>query len=229
MPRNRNRISILRAAAMCALFATPLYREGEGDKGAGGADDKKEPPKKEEPKKIELTAEELDAKIQAAVADRDKAHEKKLADDKAKADEEAARKRGEFEGIAKTEQTKREAAEFELKKRDVKDAVAEYLRANHKEYAASGVEKYIMPQVEFDAKTPQDDIAKRVKSAADQYVKDNPRAVGKGPTPPPGRSGGAPGTSEKKQTPENLRGNGSADAIDSYLNRTYKGPVTRNN
>lgn len=180
---SRRTRSILARAA-----AGALYHAAEDDKGGAGGDDKKpdakpdaKKPDAPAPKKVELTEDELNERIESAK----KSERDALAEKQKKADEDRQRKedeeKGNFKKLADEEKSKREEAErereqmkLELKKRDVQEDIRAYLKDKHSDYI--GAEKWILPHIEFDAATAKEDITKRVKAAADQYVADNPRS-----------------------------------------------------
>jgi hypothetical protein len=149
------------------------------------ADKPNEKPAEEKP--AEKSAEQPAAPavdVKAMIADERRKWEAEAAEEKRKEKEAADRKKAEDDGrweeLADTERKKREAAETEAanlrlltRRSDVRDSIRDYLAEHHKEYV--GVEKYILPLIDFDLKTDPAEIAKRVKAAADQYVKDNPR------------------------------------------------------
>lgn len=215
----RSRSVLARAAAGV------LYRAGEGDdKAKGGADakadaDNGDKTKADAPAKIELTEDELQARINAALT---KEREKRAKDD-AKAKEDADRKKaeqdGEFQKLAADAQAKREAAERERdaarldkRKLEVKDRLRDYLAEKHPAYATAA--KWVMPAVEFDLTTDDKDIDKRIAAAADAYVKDNPRASGTGGGAP-GRTGAGnrAGEGEQKKKPDDTNNRERAYSI----------------
>lgn len=160
---------------------------------AGDEPDKKGKKKKsadDEPKKLELTEAELQEKIEKALAKQKAQFDKEQADTKAKADEDAKKKQGEYQQLYESEVAKGKEKdakvgdlELQLKARDVESKLMSHLAENHKDYI--GVVRYIKPLINFDLTTPEDDLQKRIKTAVDQYVKDNPRnAAGSVSLPP---------------------------------------------
>lgn len=140
-----------------------------------------------EPKKIELTEEELQARIEAAVKkERDRAAAA-AEEERKKREAEAARKAGEFEKLynaeveaRKAEQQAREQAELRARRAEVYNRLASYLSEKHPEYTAAA--KYMQPLLEITADTSDDDVEKQIKTVVEQYVKDNPRAKSVGTT-----------------------------------------------
>ncbi len=199
MPRStRHALALAAQSAIPAYFYAPDPAADDTAKG-GAAADKTKGDKADQPKKIELTEDELNAKITAA-AEAAANRERDAAAKKAKAEKDAeeekrAKEQGEFKTLAEKADEKRQAAERErdaarLDKRrlEVKDRLRDYLAEKHPAYVA--VAKYITPLIEFDLTTDEKDIDKRISAAADSYVKDNPRQTG---------AGGAPGAIGKGQ------------------------------
>lgn len=144
---------------------------------------------------VTLSEAELNERIAAATeraakAEREKAQQERDAE-KAKAEEAAKKAKGDLQGllddqVKKTNEGEAKIAELQLlvKRGDVERTLRDYITENNADYASSV--KYIMPLIAYDAKTSDEDIAKRVKTAVTQFVKDNPRAASKGaPLPPP--------------------------------------------
>jgi hypothetical protein len=164
-------------------------------------------PKPAEPEKLTLTREELKAQIDSALkAERDKTA-KEREKDKDEAERKKAEEAGEFQKLAEKERAKREEAEasaaalrVDLKRAEVRESVRDYLATNHAAYL--GTEKYIIPLIAFDGDTKPEDVAKSVKAAAEQYVKDNPRAKGGAGITADGRSG-AHGNHPPRTNPNN--------------------------
>jgi uncharacterized membrane protein len=163
------------------------------------------------PAKVEMTEEELEAIRETVRADE---RERLAAEQKQKDDEAAeklAKETGDWKKIAEAaeakraaEETKRIAAEDEktkleisVKTTEVRELVRVYLSEHHRDHVGS--EKWIMPQVAFDLKTTPKEITDRIKVAADNFVKENPRKVQPSPPPPPRGFGGGNLT----QTPSN--------------------------
>jgi hypothetical protein len=184
--RRRSAARLLSLAAVAGLglhFLDPDDKQGGG---GGGANPSAEPPKEEkkgeqQSKKLELTPEELARHVDDAVAKvrADLAAERDA--EKKRAEEEEARKRGEFEKLYQGEATRVKELEAKLaetnlraKRGDVANRLARHLAANHKDYVENDVD--ILPHVQFDADTPDDEVDKRVKAATDAFVKRTPKA-----------------------------------------------------
>lgn len=198
MPRHtRHALALATLAVPFAHFNT------EGDNGGAGGDTTKgaaaADKTKDAPKKIELTEEELTARLEAhaeakLVKEREAAAKKAQAE-KEEAERVKAEKDGEFKTLAEKDRQARERAEqerdaarLETKRLSVKDSLRDYLAEKHGAYVTAA--KWIMPAIEFDLKTDEAEIAKRIATAADEYVKDNPRQAS---------AGGAPGAIGKGQ------------------------------
>lgn len=137
------------------------------------------------------------------------------------ADLERKKKEGDLQGLLDAEKAAKAGVETEnatlklqIKRAEVKDAIRDYIAESHKEYGTSVA--YILPMVEFDAKTEPGDISRRVKSAVDKFVKDNPRAISAGAPLPSSRmksTGGAgDGTSQT---------NGHTNRISEYTKNQF--------
>jgi superfamily II DNA/RNA helicase len=167
--------------------AEPAKKSGDkkpDDAGAGGAQT--------------FTAADLEARVvervQAALRQKDEKDAAARKKEKDETDRKAAEEQGRWKELADEEAKKRAAAEADaarlkadLRRGQVKEQIREYLDGHHKGYA--GAEKWILPTVEFDAETAAEDVTKRVKAAADLYVKDNPRPSGGAGVTADGRSG----------------------------------------
>lgn len=147
-------------------------------KGKGKSKKKDEP----EPKKIELTEDELEAKIADARAAEKKKHDDAATAQKKKDDDESARQKGDVQKLYDSEtaahketQAKLDAKELESRGKDVDLKLRDYLAEKHGDYLAAA--KWIKPAIEFDIKTEDGELDKRVAKAVEAYVKDNPRAV----------------------------------------------------
>jgi|ERR1051325_754359 hypothetical protein len=142
--------------------------------GGGGGTDK--PDKKAAATKLELTPEELEAKISAAAAAAVKAAEDKHKADaekaKTDAEKEAARKQGEFKKLYddEVELRKRDVGERDEKIRqlEIEKRVSRYIGEHHKEYA--GAVDDIMPRVKIAPDAKETDIDKAIKAAVDDFV-----------------------------------------------------------
>lgn len=139
-----------------------------------------------EPEKISLTAEELSAKINSALADAQKKADDKAAKDKADAERKAAEEQGEFKKIADAEKTRADAAEAKVKASERREALRDYLTEKHPDYAS--VAKYILPLIPADVEGEA--LTKSIAQIASDYVKDNPRTQkGSVGAPPAQRQG----------------------------------------
>ncbi len=215
MRMNRFRTLALMAAiapVLGAHFYTPDDNGGGGGGGGNAADEEKKKKEQEESKKktVTLTEEELNGRIQQAAADalkraQDDASKKaqEEADKKKKEEEAEARKKAKDQNDYKTlyeseqarakEKEQNEAAlRLDLRKKDAEIKLRDHLSEKHPEYL--GVAKYIMPQVQITADMKDEELAKLVAAAAEQYVKDNPRGKGVGAAPPGTNKGKLGGT-----------------------------------
>lgn len=163
--------------------------------GGGGTPPKKKD--KPEPKKIELTAEDLEAKL-AAARDEERT---KLADERQKEKDDAARaeaeKRGEFETIAADEKNKRVAAERRAQLAEVNVQLRDHLAANHTEYLANApdIMLHVASKLDADAKTA--DIRKAIADESTAFVARTPRGrVTPPPAPLPNRQNANPTTTK---------------------------------
>lgn len=186
--RRRSAARLLSLAAIAGLgtyfnTAPDPANPPAGGGGGGGGTPPANPPQNQ-PKKLELSEDELQAKINAALD-----AERKKADDKAKKErEEAERKKaeeqGEFKTLLERETEKSTTLAAENRTLKVKLALGEHLAAKHPDYVGSA--KYILPLVPADTK--EEDLAKAVETAAVEFVKDNPRqgkpSTGAPPAPP---------------------------------------------
>lgn len=143
---------------------------------------------KQTPPPVGLTEEEVQRRIDAALADeRRKADEAKQRE-KEERERAEAEKRGEFEKVAQQEREKREKAEAERdaerltsRAKDVDLKLRDHLTEHHADYV--GAAKWIRSAITFDLKTTDAEIEKSIKSAVEQYVKDNPRKTTGGGAP----------------------------------------------
>jgi hypothetical protein len=131
--------------------------------------------------KIELDAAEYAKRLDdaKAAARAEIEEERKKERDAAAAEE--ARKKGEFEKLYQAEtgrvkelEASLAATKLEARKQAVALKLGRHLSANHKDYVENDVD--ILPHVEFDADTPDDEVDKRIKAAADAFVKRTPKA-----------------------------------------------------
>jgi hypothetical protein len=197
MPRStRHALALAARSAIPAYFYAPDPAGDDTAKG-GAADDKTkgkagDKGTADQPKKIELTEDELAARIksetEAALNKERTAAADKAKKEKEEADRKKAEEQGEFKTLADKAEEKRleaererDAAKLETRKLAVKDQLRDYLAEKHPQYASSA--RWIMPAIEFDLATDDKDIAKRIAAAADEYVKDNPRQAGPGGAP----------------------------------------------
>jgi hypothetical protein len=126
---------------------------------------------------------------------------KEYEDAKAAAEEEGAKKRGEFEKLLAKEQGEHAKTRMQLRTTRIGTILRDYLAEKHPEYVAKA--KYINPFIEADEKADDEAIAKAVQKAADAWVTDNPvapRAPG-GPAAQPTR-GSAQGGLDKEREKE---------------------------
>ncbi|HEV7299014.1 MAG TPA: hypothetical protein VGN72_06570 [Tepidisphaeraceae bacterium] len=136
-------------------------------------------------------ADDTDAKIAAAIAAErtkwEKAAADKAAADKAERDRKEAEAKGEWEKVATDERTKRESLERDLAQerhdKAVDREIAVYLADPTRKDYAGVAERYVRPTLDLQPGADQSAIAKAVKAACDQYIKDNPRPSGFGGTP----------------------------------------------
>lgn len=151
--------------------------------------------------KLTLTKDELQAQIQAALtADREK-REKAEAKAREEAERKAAEEQGKFKELADKERAEKERLAAEVRTLRVAATLRDHLAEKHPEYV--GTAKYILPLVPADA--DGDELAKAIESAAEQYVKDNPRQAKGGGAPAPlprtpNRANGS-GTHNQPRTP----------------------------
>jgi hypothetical protein len=154
------------------------------------ADENKEqqtPPPAELPKddkaakgKIELDPAEYAKRLDEAKASARAEFDKEREREKAEAEAEAAKKRGEFEKLYQGETARVKeleqslaATKLEARKKDVALRLSRHLSADHKDYLENDVD--ILPHVQFDADTTDDDLDKRIKDAAAAFVKRTPK------------------------------------------------------
>jgi hypothetical protein len=221
MSRNRRRIALALAAG-AVPFAHFLKPEGEG--GGAAAPEKKPGEKKpdDQPRKIEMTEEELDARLKShaemlLTKERDAAAKKAQAD-KDEAERIKAEKDGEFKTLAEKDRQAREkaeqerdAAKLDTRRLAVKDQLRDYLAEKHPAHATAA--KWIMPAIDFDLKTEDAEIGKRIAKAADEYVKDNPRQTGGGGAP------GSIGRGQRASEGEKPKNDEAANGKDRPLSR----------
>jgi hypothetical protein len=211
MTRNATRMIGLAAMAGLGLH----YAAAEDTvAGGGGADKKPEDKpadKKPEPKKIELTEEELAKRVADALATERKKTDDERERAKAEAAAEDARKKGEFEklyqgeaGRVKELEGQAKTLKLDLRKKDAALLLQRHLAANHKDYVENDVD--ILPHVQFDADTTDDDLAKRIKDAAKAFVDRTPKASALSGVPAGAARGKlGPGTDIPKNPPDDKR------------------------
>lgn len=163
-----------------------------------------DPPAKPDPKapppaddKVTLSRAELQQQIDAAVAERDRKAEAKAKKEREDAEAKAAAERGEWQKVAEKAQAELDRVAGELRNRDLAGRVRDYLAEHHAGYVAdpkAHPETYVLPLLAgLPADAAPEDVTKAVKTAAEQYVKDNPRA-----TPP---ASGAPAAPQRAAKP----------------------------
>lgn len=165
---------------------TREFFEGEGGGGSGGGAGGGEGGGKGGDDKVTLSKAELKKQQDDAVAAAVDQERKQQAEKDKKAKEEADRKAAEDQGKHKDLYEKEKAdrakdkadADLKLARKDADIALRDYLSEKHPAYA--GVAKYIMPLVEITPDMKEADIKKAITTAADQYVKDNPRGTAAG-------------------------------------------------
>lgn len=199
MRLNRNRRSILARAAMSALYANTDGGGGAATAAPAAAPATPAAPPAKDPKKIELTEDEIQARIDAAVKKRDDDAAKKDADAKAKAEEEEAKKRGEFEKIAATAEEKRKAAEDKAaaserraQLAEVKGQLHDHLADKHPDYVRNATDIMLHVEKKLPADAKPDDIAKLIEEEAKSFVERTPRASS---------TSGAPGGATRGKIP----------------------------
>jgi hypothetical protein len=185
-PRRRSTARMLSLAAAAGLGMYHNTDPANPGNGGGGAPPAPATPPAKDPKKIELTDDELQAKIDAAVKsqqDKADAAAKKKQDE---ADRKAAEEQGKWKELSETEQKRN--AELAAENRTLKTRIAlgDHLAAKHPEYVARA--KYILPLIPGDV--ADDGLAKAVEDAAAEFVKDNPiQAKGAAGAPAAAREG----------------------------------------
>jgi hypothetical protein len=191
---------MLRRAALSALWGMPLYHHSEGGEGGGGAQPAKKEPEQPADDKVTLTKAELEQQRKDAIAEALKAERDAQAKQRQKDEDERQRKeqeqQGQFKELADKEREKREKAEEErdglkreLRRKDVESEIRAYLRESHAGYDGSEID--ILPHIQFDLDTDAKEVTKRIKDAADAFVKRNPRNTkGASGAPLPPSSGG---------------------------------------
>jgi hypothetical protein len=195
------RRSAARMLSLAAAAGLGMYHNTDPANPQGGGGGTTSPPAKPEdkgPKKIELTDDELQAKIDAALtAERQKADaaaKRKADEDKRKADEE----QGKWKELSETEQKRN--AELAAENRTLKTRIAlgDHLASKHPDYVARA--KYILPLIPGDV--TDDGLAKAVEDAAAEFVTANPtQPKGSAGAPPAPRGGNVkPGGTQVKPT-----------------------------
>lgn len=202
MPRATNRArSLLARAAMHALYANK-EGDGAGAPPAPKPNDPPAPPKPSDPpqpKKIELTEDELNARIFAAA----EAERKRLADERQREKEEAERKKaeeqGEYQKIAKQEEEKRTAAEQKAaaaerraQLAEVNIALRDHLAGDDARRAYLNNAPDIMLHVEkaLAADAKPEDVAKLIEKETAAFIQRTGAAQGTRGTGGPGANRG---------------------------------------
>lgn len=173
MPRQTRKRALSRIhAAIQDALGHAYNADPAGAGGGGGGNPPVDPPKKpDEPKKLELTEEELQSRIKSALDDQQKKADQKAQKEREDAERKAAEEQGKFKELADKERAEKERLAAENRTLRVSSALRDHLAEKHPEYV--GTAKYILPLVPADA--DGDELAKAIESAAEQYVKDNPR------------------------------------------------------
>jgi hypothetical protein len=180
--RRRSTARAARMIGLAAMAGLGLHHLTPGG-GGGAVDDAKGEEKKPEAKgsKIELSAEEFAKKLDAAKDEALKEFEAKRAKEKEAEEAAAAQKRGEFEKLYQSEAGRVKelegtlaATRLDAKKQAVALKLQRHLSANHKDYAENDID--ILPHIQVDAETPDDEIEKRIKAATESFVKRTPKA-----------------------------------------------------
>jgi hypothetical protein len=201
----RHSLSLATFPIIAALCGQHFYApEGEGGGAGGGTaiDDKGKA--KAEAKKIELTEDELTARISAATeAAVKKAKDDAAADAKKKADADAAKlakEQGDFKKLydgevelKKVAERERDEARAAARAKDIEIALGRYLAKNHKDYVDAA--EWIRPHVKVEADADEATVEKAIKDTVDQYVKANPR------TPAPPKPGASAAVTNLKNAP----------------------------
>lgn len=185
-----------------AIQAGIGYAYNDGGEGAGGGGTKPEAKPEAKPVAVAvpvtlgLTQADLDQRIADALADQQRKADDKAAKEKGDREAEEARKRGEFETVANQEKTKREAAEARVKSLELDKALRDHLAEHKPEYAkAAGLISKIVDAGEADTD-------KAVKAAVAEYEKSLPeKPRGSAAVPATPRVNWvAPGTGETRTT-----------------------------
>jgi hypothetical protein len=138
-----------------------------------------------EPKDAKAGADDVQAKIDAAVAAERERLTKAQQDAEAERERKEAEKRGEWERIAAEEKAKRVAAEQKAAQAEHERAVDRAMDAYlsdpaRKEWSAAAKE---FAKVSVAVGADANAIAKAVKDGVDHFIKNNPRPSGSGGTP----------------------------------------------
>jgi hypothetical protein len=161
------------------------------------------PPKKPKPapeptgpKKLELSEDELQSRIDAAIEKEREKHQTAAQKEKDEADRKAAEEKGEFKTLAEKERAEREksdarAAEAERKAQllEVNLSLRDHLAAKHPEYLANAADIMLHVKDKLAADAKPADITKLIEAEAKAFVERTPR--GKVAPPPPAPSGRA--------------------------------------
>jgi hypothetical protein len=176
---NRNRSSILRNAAMCALMGNPLYANDP----APGAPPAAPPPKPNDPKKIELTEDEIEQRTQSAVNAALEKDRKKRETDAAKEKEERERKEAEEQGKYKElsdkaderrseAEEKAAAAERRAQLAEVNIELRDYLGSTDEllPYLPNAVDIMVHVEKKLAADAKAEDVTRIIKEEAKAFA-----------------------------------------------------------
>jgi hypothetical protein len=231
----RNRIADFTAGCGAASAGVHFV---EGDGGAGGSGDaakaaaekaaadkaaadkaaaEKAAADKLAAEKVTLTAKELDERIKAEVAKFQADAAAKAAEEKKQADAAAEAKKLAEEGKWKELNDKKDAENASLK---IDLAIRDHLAGDDKLKDYAGCAKYIKPLIPAADAADPSKLATAIKTAVEQYVKDNPRQPTGGPAPSPGR--GAKGEPRNEPSPASAKTAEERSA--AFLNRFQPPP-----
>lgn len=134
------------------------------------------------------------------------------------ADEKAAKDKGEWEKVAKTNETRAIEAEHLLQIQRKDTTLTDYLAVHNPEYLAR--KRYIAPQI--DPKLKGDELVKAVKDAVDDFVRDNPISIA-----PAGYGGAANRGPRIPVNRNNAAASNDRNTAQGYARSTYQGPPAR--
>ncbi len=134
---------------------------------------------------------------------------------------ERKKKEGDLQGLLDSEKATKAKIEAEnaqlklkVKRGEVEGSIRDYIAEHYKDYGTSV--PYILPMVEFDSESRPEDISKRVRTAVDKFVKDNPRATTSvGAPQPPSRTKATGGAGDGVGT------NGHSNRISPYTHSNF--------